>query len=300
MKKAGRRTRKTVSVVIASYNMGQFVAGAVASALAQTYPVLEVIVLDDGSTDDTKEVMRDLCMDSRVKFCSLPHGGRSKASNEGIRQSAGEFVAFLDADDLWTKDKLEKQMPLFDKADNVGLVYAGVACIDEVGEAIDAPPRVQFTGSVTKQLFKRNFIPASSVVVRKTCLDEMGGFDEELSMGMDHDLWLRLSTKYHFEALDDTVYLWRKWGGQLSDNHHGRYRNGIKILAKFERQFPNLLAKSVINEAWAYTHTEKGHALARKEKRRMAALKEYLTALSYKPDYLVAWKAVAKLVIREQ
>ncbi len=288
---------KKVSVVVATHNMGNYLKEAMESVLRQTYPVMEVIVIDDGSTDGTKELIAQFSREQRVKYYYQKRMGQPKAKNQGIRKCSGDYIAFIDADDLWVKEKLERQLPNFDKSEKIGVVYSDVARIDHDGNMIGRPNVKRYSGNITDRLLIHNFVPMSSVVVRKKCFNEIGMFDETFPMGIDYDLWLRMSAKYDFYFVDEVLCHWRQWNGQLSQNYRGRYENGIRIMKKFLAKHPKLIPADVVAEAWAHTYVGRGWCYAVREKDRRAAFGDYVTALKYKPTYLPAWKAMLKLVM---
>src|SRR3569833_3098304 len=179
-----------VSVVVATYNMGMYLPAAVASILAQTRQPVEVCIVDDGSEDDTPELMAVLARDRRVVAIRQVNGGQAKAKNRGIRAATGEFVAFLDADDLWMADKLERQLPLFERNRAVAVVYSEYDCMDSQDRPIAKTPTSMHRGRVSAPLLIENFVCFPSAVVRRDVLVQAGGFDESLRMGIDYGLWL--------------------------------------------------------------------------------------------------------------
>lgn len=198
-----------VSVVVPNYNCGRFLAEALESVLAQTYPAVEVIVVDDGSTDDSAEVLARY--DGRVRVLRQPNQGVSAARNYGIRESRGEFVAFLDADDLWHPEKLAKQVPLF-AAEAVGLVYCAVEYIDESGRTLGT----NFTGRrgrVLKSiaLLQGTIVLAggSTAVVRRSCFDRAGCFDRRVSTAADWDMWRRVACHYEIDVVREPLMRYR-------------------------------------------------------------------------------------------
>src|SRR5688572_6318984 len=229
--------RPLVSVVIATYNMARFLPLALRSALGQSYENIEVLVIDDGSQDDTRAVMEPFRSDRRVRYVFRQNGGQASAKNHGIRQAQGEYVAFLDADDMWVPDKLERQMPLFLRSPAVGIVYSRFGYIDEAGRDLRIEDCELFRGRVSGALLIRNFIGFGTSVVRKECFDRLGGFDESIGMGIDYDLWLRYSTQYEFDYVDRPLLRYREWLGQMSKNWRVRYLNGIAIMNSFLRYF---------------------------------------------------------------
>jgi glycosyltransferase involved in cell wall biosynthesis len=287
-----------VSVVIASYNMGKYLTHAVQSVLDQSYTNFEIIIIDDGSTDDTQVVLKPFLLDSRVKYYYQENKGQTVAKNKGISESKGHYIAFLDADDIWFPDKLEKQIPCFSLSPSIGVVYTNVEFIDEHGANVDGWPIKFYSGWVSGKLLIDNFVPFCSVVVRRECLEKVGIFDEKYRMGIDYDLWLRMSAHYEFYYLDAVTFQYRLWSGQMSHNYKKRFECAIAMMKSFLEQYPSLVDKSTVNEAWAHTYVYKGTCIAQIEKDKIAALREFFRSLSYVPTYIPAWKGIVKLLVR--
>jgi len=157
----------TVSVVIATYNCAQYLPQTIGSVLAQTYLDYEVIVVNDGSTDDTDEVVATFVNDHGVRYDTIPHSGVARAKNCAVSKAQGEYLAFLDADDYWEPTKLQKQMEVFRKNPSAGLVCSDVRWVDARGEVIPSEPRTLFRGQVFPQLHSNNFVSYSSCMVRR-------------------------------------------------------------------------------------------------------------------------------------
>jgi glycosyltransferase involved in cell wall biosynthesis len=185
-----------VSVVIPSYNSARFVGEAIESVLAQTYVDLEIIVVDDGSTDDTHDVVARFT-DPRVRYVYQDNRERSAARNTGIRAAQGEYVAFLDADDLWRAEKLARQVGLLDAHPEVGLVYCGALLMEN--DRVFDEETCSYRGWVLRPLLLVGNIVAgslSSAMVRRGCFDRAGLFDETFSACEDWDMWVRIALHY--------------------------------------------------------------------------------------------------------
>jgi glycosyltransferase involved in cell wall biosynthesis len=284
-----------VSVVIATYNMAGFLPLALRSALAQTYPNIEVLIIDDGSTDGTAEVVAPFLADARVRYRTQANAGQAVAKNRGIRESTGDYVAFLDADDVWAPDKLEAQMPLFAASRAVGVVYSAFVYIDEKGNPLPHVPHNLRRGRVSGPLLISNFVGFGTSVVKRECFERLGSFKESLGMGIDYDLWLRFSTQYEFDYVDRPLLYYREWPGQMSRNWNTRYLNGIEIMKDFLRDFPDAVDRHTADEAWAHTYAGFGYSM--RASRRREALRLYLRALRFKPGYLPAWKGIAATLL---
>lgn len=193
-----------VSVVIPTRNRRHLVARAIASARAQTYPNIEIVVVDDASTDGTAG---DLAQFGDVRLVQLdqPAGGAA-ARNHGIEASAGEYVAFLDSDDEWLPEKLERQVAVLVGSPLLGAVYCRHLSHDDVTGVRRVSQGALYTGDITEELFSgRCPRTVSLFLVRREALDEVGGFDESLRGFQDTDLWMRLSSRWRFEAVDEPL-----------------------------------------------------------------------------------------------
>jgi glycosyltransferase involved in cell wall biosynthesis len=162
--------KQSVTVVIPSFNCARFIREAVDSALAQTVPPLEVIVIDDGSTDNTPEIMAVYATDPRVRYLRQKNAGPSRARNSGIRAAQGEFIAFLDADDRWKPDKLERQLDKFSD-DSIGVVFSGSRVFDKQGIRSENRAKESSCADMLQSLITTTAFFPSSVVVRKRCFD---------------------------------------------------------------------------------------------------------------------------------
>lgn len=288
-----------VSVVIATYNMGNYIESAIDSILKQSYQNFELIVVDDGSVDDTEQRMVAYGDNAKIKYIKQENQGQPKAKNRGLKETTGAYVAFCDADDLWAPNKLELQLPLFKDHPEVGVVYSEVSYIDDKGNPLDKEqPYERYSGNVTDKLILKNFIPFGTAIVKKQCFDEMGLFDENLPMGIDWDLWLRFSTRYKIMYTPAKTYIYRIWPGQMSSNYRGRYHHAELIMNKFISNNPGVLSKKTINRAWSDTYNSKGMAIAKAEKTIKEPLSNIMTALRHDIKYIPAWKSLVKIIIR--
>jgi glycosyltransferase involved in cell wall biosynthesis len=207
--------KQSVTVVIPSYNYARFIRQAVDTALAQTLPPLEVIVVDDGSTDQTPEAMAVYASDSRVRYLRQENRGLSAARNAGIRASRGEFIALLDADDRWKPEKLSRQAAEFiDEA--VGMVYCGREIFDEHGAQDMDPADESKCEHALEWLTIATLFCPSSVIIRRRCFAEQGGFDETLRKVEDREMWIRLAKHWRFRCVPDCLVEWRRHGHALN------------------------------------------------------------------------------------
>ncbi len=205
-----------VSVIVPAYNAGKFVRQAVASALQQTFPALEVLVIDDGSAEPVDWIVQ---LDPvRVRYHFKTNGGPSSARNLGARMARGRLLAFLDADDLWAPDKLRAQVQALDTRPRAAFAYGAFDGIDEDGNPLPRPARVRPSGDIAAALFMYNFITTSSVLVRRDLFQQMGGFDESLVWSEDYDLWMRLAESHEAVCVPGIVGSYRTSATGLSRN----------------------------------------------------------------------------------
>jgi glycosyltransferase involved in cell wall biosynthesis len=241
-----------VSVVVTCYNYGRYLKTCIDSVLAQTYQDLEIVLIDDGSTDDTAAVAACYAAEPRFRVYHQPNQGQTVAKNKGIELSRGELVAFLDADDFWLPEKLARQLPLFDDP-GVGVTYTGFGFIDVHNRRIpsDAPHGyLSFQrGRVTRWLGFDNFVPFSTTMVRRSLFDTHGGFDETLRLSIDWELWLRLSTVTRFDFVADELIAYRVGhADQMSKNKAGRFAAADVIFQRFLERYPDAISADDVRE----------------------------------------------------
>ena len=229
----------SVSLIIATFNHAQFLAVALDSALAQTLAGVEVIVVDDGSTDDTPAVLSRYT--DRVRVIRQANRGLAAARNAGLAVARGAYVSFLDADDVVTPTKLAEQVALLEAAPTVGWTYCDVL-IETVatGHEMRASERFGYGGRTLDgwlfpELIHGNFIPAIAPLIRRTALDSAGGFDDRLTALEDWDLWLRLSLVAEARYSPAVLVRYRVHPGGMSEDRSRMDRNRFRVLDKLCR-----------------------------------------------------------------
>lgn len=285
-----------VSVVTASYNMGRYVGLAVDSVLAQDYPALEIIVVDDGSTDDTSAVLSRYRDDPRVKLIFQENAGQTVAKNRGVQAARGEYIAFCDADNLWLPNKLSRQIELFNEHNDIAVVYGDISLIDADGQPLPTTQAKRYSGKITGRLLIDNFVTFNTAVVSRKVMTAVGGFDESLRMGIDYDLWLRISVKHTFHYIAEPLVRYRIWGGQMSNRQEERLSNCFRLLNNFLEKYPESVTAAEVARGWAHTYVSRGLLRASQQK-YLNALEDYYKAFSYRPCDLRLWKSIAKLLI---
>lgn len=285
-----------VSVVVTTYNYAAYLPQAIDSVLAQQYDEYEVIVVDDGSTDDTADVVRRYLGHPQVRYVRRPNGGQASAKNLGVRLAVGEYVAFLDADDVWRPDKLRKQIPLFASRPDVGIVFARCVRIDKTGVPRGEPGLPLHRGWVTRQLFIENFIPFSSSVVRRECFTRVGMFDERLAMAIDYDLWLKVSLRYQVDYCDEILVLYRTGHGHMSENVEKRLECASFVARRFMHEHREAIDRRTRREDRAYSLRNQGAYYG--ERNLPLGILYHLRSLRYRPLNVSTYKSLARLLLR--
>ncbi len=227
------QTQPLVSVIIPTYNCGELICAAVDSVLAQTYPRVEIIVVDDGSTDDTRT--RVQIYGDRIHYVRQENGGISRARNAGITIATGEFIALLDADDLWHPQKLARQMLVH--RDNLSILMSGAIAIafkpPTLASSFSGEPRYSVL-SISDLVSGATFGSASGAVVHRKCFDAVGLFDESFRAAEDFELWLRLLEHFKLaKVLEPLIYIRTRpgsWSGSallMLENHRKALRKSF-------------------------------------------------------------------------
>lgn len=208
-----------ISIVIPTYNCSQHISSAIDSVLAQTYRNIEVIVVDDGSIDDTKSILKRY--GSKIKYVFQSNSGPSAARNKGIKLSSGEFIAFLDADDVWVPNKLELQTQLMEQYRDIGLVGCGYYNIDSRGKIVSGPfiPKsFKNNSELVREIMVRPVLNTPSVLVKKLCFEKVGLFDENLKGAEDWKMWIQIAKNFPIGFIEQPLLMIRMHGSNISDD----------------------------------------------------------------------------------
>jgi alpha-1,3-rhamnosyltransferase len=242
-----------VSVLVPAYNHEQYIEEALQSVIDQAYENIEIIVINDGSTDGTGRVIEGFIQRNpgfHITYLEQKNEGICKTLNKGLKHAKGKYVALLASDDMWTPDKTLKQVQLMERNDNIGLIFSDhyfmrVREITEI-KATDYKPNIRkcFKRNIQNEnmyekLMTENFIPALTVMMRRDCVDKLGGFDPELR-AEDYDMWLRMAKEYPIAFIDEPLAYYRVHATNLSNKAIRIYviRLILKILRKQYRERP--------------------------------------------------------------
>ncbi len=232
-----------VDVILPSYNCGKFIVDAINSILIQSIYVKKIIVVDDGSIDNTRQIVVSKAKSNKkIEYIYQPNKGLSAARNTGIKQSRARYLAFLDADDIWLPGKLESQIRKFEttKYNNLGLVYGEYLDIDEDGNPINNYGGFrlhhEIKGDVSKKLIECNYATGSgsAVLVKRECFDHVGMFDEALKACEDWDMWMRIAQEYSFDYVDAPLVKLRRHNRSMQANRWHMTSNQALLMNKMQ------------------------------------------------------------------
>tara|TARA_B100001123_G_C15115791_1_gene949304 strand:- start:137 stop:1078 length:942 start_codon:yes stop_codon:yes gene_type:complete len=242
---------KLVSVIIPAYNKAELTVSTVKSVLEQSYKSIEILVIDDGSNDDTAEKLK--FFGDKIKYIYQSNKGASSARNLGTKNSQGVYLAYLDCDDIYYPEKIKKSIDLLEKNIQYGFLYTNVHQIGERNQIVGEFPDILNygkSGSIFNELIFHNFICNSTLVIRRECIDKIGYFDEKIFVPADWDFLLRLSQKYLGCYLPEKLTGYRI-GEQSTLNHLENVVEEYTYVINKNTQNNNNLPKKIINNSFA-------------------------------------------------
>ncbi|MCI0337220.1 MAG: glycosyltransferase [Acidobacteria bacterium] len=291
-----------VSVIIPVYNTEEFIAGTIQSVLDQTYQNYEIIAVDDGSTDSTLQILRRL--EPQINIFTKDNGGPASARNVAIQNSVGEYIAFLDSDDLWIESKLEEQVAYLDRHPEIGLLFGqALMFVEENGEK-KIQSKIGYTDDPRFcRLLLGDFIPNSTVVIRRDCVDRVGLLNESLFAAEDYEYWMRIARLFPIAGLPKPLAYYRiRDGNLLGDgrNIDKGLHYSLAALREVEKIFPKMWDECGVdrNLLFARLHIRAGFAWKQKGSWNECLLR-FAKALTFSQRLKVfRWIAAATLLKR--
>ncbi|OAN61371.1 hypothetical protein A8B79_07885 [Balneola sp. EhC07] len=250
-----------VSIITPVYNGQDFLDRSIKSVLAQTYENWELLLIDDGSSDNSVQIIKYYLEDNRIKLLrNESNSGIPTTRNKGIENSTGEFIALLDQDDEWLPHKLEKQVNRFlEIDDSFGLIYSNVEVRTDQGILADQKKEIEPEVSIQSNLelmLSRNLITSPTAMVKRKALEEVGLFDESIRWGGDdYDLWIRIAHKYKFDYIDEVLCIRHEHQQNYSADKKRMMFKTIELGEKYVEQFglePSLSRKLKSNHYYRY------------------------------------------------
>ncbi len=247
-----------ITVIIPTYNSARFLPAAIQSVLDQTRKDVEILILDDASTDNTHEVLSPFLKDSRVRLVSHPHNiGITANRNYGLSIAKGEYIAMLDSDDVWLDScKLERQIEILETHPHIAIVGTHAKIIDEHGSTLGTITHKSADRSIRASMMFRNQFIQSSILIRKSILEDVGYYDEHMPIWEDYELWLRIGIKYQFRNIPEQLIAYRVHESNISKSSKKKSLRAYKNLYKLYRgKYPYsflLLGKIIIKSVQLY------------------------------------------------
>ncbi|MFA5038111.1 MAG: glycosyltransferase [Candidatus Omnitrophota bacterium] len=281
-----------VSVIIPTYNCAKFLPDALDSVLKQTFQDFEIIVVDDGSTDNTRGLIKSY-MDKhpgKINYVYQENMGLACARNTAIRHSKGEYIAILDADDMFMPNRLEEEIQAFERNPGIGVVHANISWLSEEGGVLSTPKRNKkvLSGNIFNAIFLRDaHVSISTILVKKECFDKAGLFDENLTrLGCeDRDMWLRISQHYPFLYIDNVLGLYRLRQGSMSKDQAKMLKARYYVINKF---CPAGSLSLLRRKALSRIHKDQGDGFLVLGNRH-SAKQEFLKSLKFWPFAVMSW-----------
>lgn len=298
-----------ISVVIPAYNAEKTIQETVASVLNQSFRDLEVIVIDDGSTDKTVAIVSSF-KDERVCLFSYSNSGAQISRNRGIEKSTGDYISFLDADDLWAREKLEAQFTALQSQPDCAVAYSWTDCIDEQGNKLPGGQRFSFVKDVYEEILLRNFLGSgSNPLIRKDALLTVGFFDEAILAGQDWEMWIRLASRYYFALVPQVHIFYRRSTGSWSSNLQRQEQGCKQVIEKSLATAPEKIQKrrkEIMGNCYKYLIFHAlGYDISRKQSLLVARF--LFTLLTYEPGFMknkafiiIVTKIILGLILTEK
>ncbi len=245
------RTTGLVSVLIPVYRGAPYVVAAIESALEQTYQPVELVVINDGSPDNSAREIARFLPHPRIRYLEQQNSGVANARNTGIDNSTGALIALLDQDDLWLPTKLERQVAYLDAHPEVGLVHSRVDCIDRFGAAYSCDGAIwvyPFEGLCAGRLLLGNGIAPVTVLMRASCIDDVGKFDQRFAPADDWELWMRIARHHSLGFLDEVTAHYRFHGDNVSRDQLLMQLTVLKIMDAVCARFPDVAESIGVTE----------------------------------------------------
>lgn len=285
-----------VTVITPTFNRARYLADAVESILAQTYPNFELLVVDDGSTDGTGELMRRYTADERVRYLYQENQGQSAARRRALSMARGDYVGFLDSDNVAVPDRLEFCIRRLEENHAYAVVYGDVIKIDEAGNEISRKNMKRYSGRITPYLLQDNCVSMNTALARRSCFTDPGLFSHARRVADDYEMWLRIAARNQFLYVNRYLARYRVMGDQISSDKDARFDANEAIIRDFLRDYRDCVSPLEARAGWSMFMARKGDYLASRGRRR-EAMRCYLRSLYYRPSARRPWHSLGRLAL---
>ncbi|KPQ27041.1 MAG: Glycosyltransferases involved in cell wall biogenesis [Marinobacter excellens HL-55] len=284
-----------ISIITPTFNREHTITLAVESVLAQSYKHWELLIIDDGSQDGTRERLSRYLEDDRIHYYFQDNQGQSIARNLALQRARGAFICFLDSDDLWVPEKLERQVTLMKDHPEVDVLHSDEIMIDEQGRELSRKNMRRYSGRIARQMLVDNSVSINTVMARRECFDDMGGFSGRYGVADDYDIWLRFSARYTFLYVPEYWGYYRVMPDQISSDKERRFAANENIVRDFIEEFGSVLKPSEIRWGLARFYCRKARYFAATG-RAAIAWSAVFRALRFSPLDSVVWRSVYRVI----
>lgn len=288
-----------VDVIIPAFNAAKYLPTTIESVISQTFDDWQIWLVDDGSTDNTAEVVAPFLdrLGSKLQYIKQQNQGQPRARNAAIRASSGEFIALLDADDVWLPCRLEESLKTLDEHPNAGLSYGLITLVDsegKLGGTFKGNPKYA-EGHIAPYLYMRKVeLPCPTITFRRRCIDEVGMFDEKMRATEDRDLCLRVALRYEVAFVPKVIAYYRMSPGSLSTDTERVVRAQLLFIRKhYGSKGCGLRPRQI---SWARVYKQRADAL-KKNNQPWAALMSSLRATAIYPLDLENVKTAGSIIL---
>jgi glycosyltransferase involved in cell wall biosynthesis len=294
-------TAPAVSIILPTFNRLKYLRPAVDSVFAQTFADWELLIADDGSGEETRAYLEDLESVSRVKLIWLPHSGNPSAvRNAALREAKGDYIAFLDSDDVWMPSKLERQIGVLRASSSCRWIYTGYVRIDDAGEIkpyLSMKPWIPYRGAIYEKLLRLEAaVATAAVLVERRLLTQVGGFDEELLVFEHYDLWLRLACHSEVELIDEPLTCLRSHAQHHSEAGVSRLAGRRRLLSKVQGRVTDPHLRRIIAQLSAQNEMSMANMLA--DTNRLEALKILVASRRYSSRNMRWWIGASRVLLK--
>lgn len=288
-----------VSIITPTFNRERTITQAVESVLAQSYPHWELIIVDDGSRDGTREKLASYLDDERIQYHFEENQGQSIARNLALQYARGVLLCFLDSDDRWVPEKLERQVALMEAHPEVDVLHSDEIMIDEQGRELSRKNMRRYSGRIARQMLVDNSVSINTVMARRECFDTMGGFSGRYGVADDYDIWLRFSARFTFLYVPEYWGYYRVMADQISSDKQRRFAANEAIVRDFIEEHGSTLQPWEIRWGLARFYCRKARYFASAGK-SATAWGAIARALRYAPLDPVVWRGLYRVLFPRQ
>ena len=289
--------RPLVTIITPTYNRADFLGQAVESVLAQTYSHFELLVIDDGSTDNTRVLMEQYLKDERVRYLYQENQGQSVARRVALSQARGDFIGFLDSDNVASPERLEVCIQLLRENPDFDVVYGDVIKIDGHGKEISRKNIKRYSGRLLSYMLRDNCVSMNTALARRDCFKVLDENGINRRVADDYEMWLHISAHHQFLYVPQYLAYYRVMDDQISSDKTQRFNTNEAILRDFLATHGDLATSAEARSGWCHFYARKADYLAG-QRRASEAIACYARAIKHDPFTKAPWVGLGRLALR--